>query len=303
VHLTFELIVLLPMPNRTPKTRSVPAATRLRELAHGLIKVAGEMVDNVSSKDAHKLRTSIRRIEVATESAEKLPGGKKLQKQLDALRKVAGHIRDIDVHTDLLLGLDAGDYSSDSSTLKAALLRRREKMEQKAAAKISKELGKGLEDRLEKVASAIEESRPAARVVSKDKVQHIREQYIEFTAEIPLDGDPLHDLRKATKRLRYRLEAIPGRESHALESELKVVQDAIGAWHDWATLTAEAEGRLEPRSIAFVAFLRSRSIAKRHEARHAVGALRQKLMHRSSGKKPPSRADVLPATASAQRAR
>lgn len=291
------------MPNRTPKPKSLPAATRLRELAHSLIKIAGDMEDTVSSKDAHKLRTSIRRIEVAMESAEKIPSAKKLQKQLDALRKAAGHIRDIDVHTDLLLGLDAGDYSSDSSALKAALLRQREKMEQKAAATVSKELSKGLENRLEKVARAIEDTKPAVRVASKDKVQRIREQYIEFTAEIPLDGDPLHDLRKATKRLRYRLEAIPGRESQALESELKVVQDAIGAWHDWATLTAEAEKRLEPRSIAFVAFLRSRSIAKRHEARHAIGALRQRFMHRSSGKKPPSRADALPATASARAAR
>jgi CHAD domain-containing protein len=303
VHLTFDLLVLLSMPTRTPKSKPVPAATRLRELSHTLLKVAGDMGENVSSKDAHKLRTSIRRIEVAMETSEKVSGAKKLQRRLDGLRKVAGHVRDIDVQTDLLLGLDAGDYSSDCSTLKNALLRRRDRLETKAAAKISKELEKGLEDRLEKAASAIENSKPPVRLASRDKVEHVRQQYIEFTAEIPLDGDPLHNLRKATKRLRYRLEAVPGRESKALAEEMKTVQDAIGEWHDWATLTEEAEKRLESRSIAFIAFLRSRAIAKRHEARRITEALRHKLVHLSSGKKPPMRASAPTAAANTRAAR
>src|SRR3569832_246444 len=119
-------------------------------------------------------------------------------------------------------------------------------MEQKASAKISKEIGIGLEDRLEMAALALESQKPTTRVANKDKVQHVRDHYVQFTAEIPLDGDPLHDLRKATKRLRYRLEAIPGRESRAFESDLKTVQESIGVRHDWATQTAEEEKRLEP---------------------------------------------------------
>jgi CHAD domain-containing protein len=192
------------------------------------------------------------------------------------------------VQTDLLQGLDAGDYSSDCTALKNALLRRREKLEKKAAKQIAKELGKDLEGRLGKLATAIEDAGVPPRVTSHDRIETIRKQYVEFTTEVPLDGDPLHDLRKGTKQLRYRLEAIPGRESRALEKEMKVVQDAIGDWHDWATLAVEGERRLQQRSIAFVAFLRSRASAKRHEARRAILALRLKLLHKPSEKKRPT---------------
>ena len=289
------------MPAPSPRNARVAAATRLRELSTDLLKIAGEMGGTVSSKDAHRLRTSIRRIEVATESAGRFGGAKKLQRQLDSMRRAAGHVRDIDVQTDLLLGLDAGDYASDCSALRNLLLRRREKLEQKASREVTKQVDKDLKGRLEKAAVAIETSDAPARVSVRDRVEHIRAQYIEFTAEIPLDGDPLHDLRKAAKRLRYRLEAIPSRESRKLEKDLKVVQDTIGDWHDWATLTEEAENRLEQKSIAFIAFLRSRSIAKRHEARHAIQVLRQKLMHSKSGKKKPPASAKKPSVENAKR--
>jgi len=268
----------------------VTAANRLRELSEDLLKVASDVEDTLSSKDAHKLRTSIRRIEVAMEPAEEFRGVKKLHRQFDKLRRAAGHVRDIDVQTDLLLGLDAGDYSSDCSALKNALLRRREKLEKKAVSQVASEVGKGLKARLEKAAAEIEDSGVRRRSTSSDRVEAIREQYVQLTAEVPLDGDPLHDLRKAAKQFRYRLEAIPGRESRSLEKEMKVVQDLIGDWHDWAMLTEEAEKRLEQRSIAFIAFLRSRSIAKRHEARRGILTLRQELMLERTGKKAPSRA-------------
>jgi CHAD domain-containing protein len=275
------------MPGRTPKNDRVSAAARLRALSADLLKIATDLGDTMSSKDAHRLRTSIRRIEVAMEGAEEARGTKKLHRQLDDMRRAAGHVRDIDVQTDLLQGLDAGDYSSDCTTLKNALLRRREKLEKKAAKQVAKEVGKDLEGRLGKLAVAIEDSGVRPRVTIRERIETIRKQYVEFTTEVPLDGDPLHDLRKGTKQLRYRLEAIPGRESRALEKEMKVVQDAIGDWHDWATLTEEGERRLEQRSIAFVAFLRSRATAKRHEARRAIQALRLKLLHAKAGKKRP----------------
>jgi CHAD domain-containing protein len=276
------------MPGRTPKNDHVAAAARLRELSADLLKIGSDLGDTMSSKDAHRLRTSIRRIEVVMEGAEGTRGSKKLQRQLDDIRRTAGHVRDIDVQTDLLQGLDAGDYSRDCTALKNALLRRREKLEKKAAKKVSKEIDKDLEGRLEKLAGTIEQSGVAPRVTSHERIETIRKQYVEFTTDVPLDGDPLHDLRKAAKRLRYRLEAIPGRESRALESEMKVVQDAIGDWHDWATLAVEGERRLQQRSIAFVAFLRSRASAKRHEARRAILALRLKLLHKPSEKKRPT---------------
>src|SRR5438309_6805961 len=115
------------MAQRNQTSAAPAAATRLRELASDLIKLLGELGDSLSVKDAHRLRTSIRRIEVATESAGKFAGSKKLQRQLNTLRRTAGRVRDIDVHTELLHDLDAGDYGREREALHNALLRRREK--------------------------------------------------------------------------------------------------------------------------------------------------------------------------------
>jgi len=248
------------------------------------------MGEEVTSKDVHKLRTSIRRIEVALEPAGKFSGSKKLQRHLDTMRRMAGRVRDIDVQIDLLRGLHVEDYGNDCVELQNVLQRRRAKQEKKTGARVAKEIGKGLEARLQDAAKVLEELPRTRRVANQERVEQLRQQFIELTREVPQDGDPLHALRKASKRLRYRLEAIAGRESRSLEKDMKGVQDAIGAWHDWATLTAEGEKRLAPKSIAFVSYLKSLTIAKRHEARRAVIALRDKLTHARAGKKPPARA-------------
>ncbi len=271
-----------PRPSQRPEER-------LRKLSADLFEVAGEMTEEVSSKDAHRLRTTIRRIEVAVEPAGRFRGSKKLQRQFDKLRRAAGHVRDIDVQVELLHGLNAEDYGDDCTTLGSVLKKRRSKVEKKAVSRIAKEIDKNLKHRLDEAADAISDAPPRVAAAT-ERTELIRQQYLEFTREIPQDGDALHNLRKACKRLRYRLEAIPGRESRALEKQLKGVQDAIGAWHDWATLTQEAEKRLAPRSIAFVAYLRSLAIAKRHEARRALAQLRERLQPETPQRKPPARA-------------
>ena len=51
----------------------------------------------------------------------------------------------------------------------------------------------------------------------------------------------LHQRRLAVKRARYAAElAIPSKESALLIGNLKKMQDALGHWHDWITLTRTA---------------------------------------------------------------
>src|SRR4029077_12343690 len=50
--------------------------------------------------------------------------------------------------------------------------------------------------------------------------------------------DVLHRYRVAVKRARYAAEFAPkSSDSTQFIAELKKVQDAIGSWHDWFTLT------------------------------------------------------------------
>src|SRR4051794_24793302 len=142
------------MPVRTQSKLIRTPSARFKELSAELLKVAVGMDPEVTSKDAHKLRTSIRRIEVALEPAGKFAGAKKLQKQMDAMRRMAGQVRDLDVQTELLEKLRNHDYSADCEALHNWMLKRREKREKKVSARVQRELNNGLEDRLMEGAKA-----------------------------------------------------------------------------------------------------------------------------------------------------
>jgi CHAD domain-containing protein len=61
----------------------------------------------------------------------------------------------------------------------------------------------------------------------------------------PLTEDVLHRYRTVVKRARYVAEfASKSAESLQFTAELKRLQDAIGNWHDWLTLTETATRRL-----------------------------------------------------------
>jgi CHAD domain-containing protein len=76
------------------------------------------------------------------------------------------------------------------------------------------------------------------------------------------------------KRARYAAEQA-GEESNAnLIAELRLMQDAIGSWHDWLTLSATARKRLSAHASPLLAALRNITQSKLWEA---VNVCRQKL--------------------------
>src|SRR5207253_9245549 len=57
----------------------------------------------------------------------------------------------------------------------------------------------------------------------------------------PATEDVLHQYRIAVKRARYAAELAPkSAEGERLIAQLKRLQDAVGNWHDWLTLTQTA---------------------------------------------------------------
>lgn len=259
--------------------------TRLAQLSRTLLDVLGEITeDNASVKNVHRLRTTVRRLEVAMADA-KLLTTKKVQKQLTVLRRRAGHIRDADIQIEKLSGLRGSGSQQALDELSAWLRRRRNKYHVRLAAAVQKN-GPGLAKRLERLEHAAEVTEAPAQPSCFQAVQAVRERYLSLSAAIPQGGDALHDFRKSCKQLRYTLEPVPDACAHQLVSRLKQVQDAIGDWHDWEELAMHAENKLKRRSLPLLAVLHSRARSARIEARRSAAELREELLITASRRKP-----------------
>jgi CHAD domain-containing protein len=92
----------------------------------------------------------------------------------------------------------------------------------------------------------------------------------------PVSEDLLHQYRTVVKRARYAAEFAPkSPEAAQFIEQVKRLQDAVGNWHDWLTLTQSASKRLgEVNQSSLVAALHNITGSK---FRHAVAALSASL--------------------------
>ena len=66
----------------------------------------------------------------------------------------------------------------------------------------------------------------------------------------PVTEDVLHQYRIPVKRARYAAEFAPkSTEAAQFITQIKRLQDAIGDWHDWLTLTQTASKQIGEVSI------------------------------------------------------
>jgi CHAD domain-containing protein len=264
--------------------------TRLAELAE-------EMQGSMSADEVHKLRTTVRRVEVVLQGAANARGKAKLDEQLKSLRKRAGKVRDLDVHIVMLDDLDSASQRA-CDEIRAYLRDRRDKQARKLEKVLVDEIEDGLSKRLKRAADAVRQALPdSAR--AEEQFASVREQFISLTAEIPEDESALHHLRIDCKRLRYEVEAFApeekmraanAMEAHAQElvEQLKRVQDEIGVWHDWLTLHQTAADRLQgPPSAALLALLRARTATHYHSACRTIAEVRSQIQVATSRKKLP----------------
>jgi CHAD domain-containing protein len=88
----------------------------------------------------------------------------------------------------------------------------------------------------------------------------------------PLNDEMLHRYRIAVKRARYAAEYAPlSAERDRFIAGLKQLQDALGSWHDWMTLTRTASQQLG--DIAQSSLVAALHNVTRVKFRHAVAAL------------------------------
>jgi len=236
-----------------------------QKLEQDLVKLSSKpRADNV-----HRFRTGTRRLQIllAELSAKPDRGQKKLLKLLGRIRKRAGKVRDLDVQLAALRSLKIPQEPRRKTQLVNHLIELRGQQEKKLRKAVDKNTVREARKRLKRASKTF---KPAATrdplAVAKGMLDAIER------SDTPVTEPLLHKYRILSKRARYAAE-FAGQSKEALQfiAEMKRIQDALGDWHDWLTLTQTAREHLgEVRESSLVAELHNVTGAK---FRHAVAVL------------------------------
>ena len=217
----------------------------------------------------HGFRTAARRLQTLLEQlvADNNRKHKKLLKILNRIRKSAGKVRDIDVQLEALRSLKVPQEPRRKTQLVQALIELRARHEKRLYKLMKKQDIRGLRKKLRRAEESMTfDSSLDPLSVSRQMLKSI---------SIPqgtIDEEALHRYRLVVKRARYAAEFAPKSvESNKFLTELKRLQDSLGSWHDWLTLTQTAAERLgDVNESSLVAVLHN---VTRGKFRHAVSAV------------------------------
>lgn len=228
------------------------------------------------AENVHRFRTGTRRLQTLLgELSPKLDRNqKKLLKLLGRIRKRAGKVRDLDVQMAALRSLKMPREPRRKTQLVNHLIELRVEQEKKLKKAVDQSAVREIRKRLKRAAKNFkpEASRDPLQVARKmlDRIDH---------SDAPLSEAVLHQYRILSKRARYAAE-FAGQSSDATQfiAGLKRIQDAVGDWHDWLTLTQTAAQHLgDVRESSLVAELHNVTGAKFRHAVAVLSHLRAKL--------------------------
>lgn len=242
-------------------------------------------------ESVHGFRTTSRRLQTLLEQIvpERDRNEKKLLKMLDRIRRRAGKVRDLDVQLAALRSLKVPQEPRRKTLLMQSLIELRVKHEKKLNKLLNKETIHEIHKRLKRASQEVNlvaggNALPAARAILAQVVRPAG----------PVTEDVLHQYRIAVKRARYAAEFAPkSAETAQFIAQLKRLQDAVGNWHDWLTLTNTAAKQLgDVNQSTLVAALHNVTRAK---FRQAVAALTASPTIQSSRRAIPSASERSPA--------
>ncbi len=194
------------------------------------------------AETVHSFRTAARRLELLL-SEFSSDGGRnerKLVKALNRIRDRAGKVRDIDAQLAALRSLKVAQQPRRKTQLTQTLVDLRAQHDKKLAKLLTKKDIGELARRLRRAARnfVINEKRDPLTVAQKMVVGITKSDAL-------LDERKLRQLRKAVKSARYVADLAPkSADSSAFVEQLRSLQDALGSWHDWLTLTQTATEKL-----------------------------------------------------------
>jgi CHAD domain-containing protein len=217
----------------------------------------------------HGFRTATRRLQILLEQllASQDRNNQKLLKMLNRIRRRAGKVRDLDIQLAALRSLKVQLEPRRKTQFMQRLIELRLQHEKRLSKLLRNNEIREIRRRLKKA------SKSARLKAGRDPLQVAR----EILRSVPLPQGPasdeaLHQYRVAVKRARYAAEfAAKSPEAAQLVAELKRLQDALGNWHDWTTLTETATEQLgDVNQSSLVAALNN---VTRGKLRQAVAAL------------------------------
>lgn len=307
-----------------------------------LLKVASEFnavleqcLDDSEIETVHRVRTGSRRVQAMVESICRQAGSsrnplekpaRKWLRQVKALRRAAGPVRDMDVQRKLLeenLRLSGQSQNVNAARAKAVevsppaandsanasdlnlpeLARQAHKLDgwlkgqrdahAEALDKQIKKRRQTLSARQRDFLHVMGQVHSRTRRAPKDGALLALEDFVRVVDAMPiLDAANLHDFRKKTKKARYVAESGgKGENAQTIAKALKRVQDAIGDWHDWQCLTEEAETVLKQDGSELAAWLRRHAEHSLQDALNITERMSGRLVGEwMSGKqRPPAR--------------
>ncbi len=238
-----------------------------QKLEQDLVKLSSKP----PAENVHRFRTGTRRLQILLGefSPELDRNQKKLLKLLGRIRKRAGKVRDLDVQLAALRSVKIPQEPRRKTQLVNRLIELRVQQEKKLKKAVDEDSFREIRKRLKRAAKNFNpETSRDPLAVARGMLEGIGR------GEAPVTEALLHQYRILSKRARYAAEfAEPSREAEQFIAGLKRIQDALGDWHDWLTLTQTATEHLgEVRESSLVAELHNVTGAK---FRHAVSVLSQ----------------------------
>jgi CHAD domain-containing protein len=288
VRLYFHLPESIPFMPIAPKRSHIV----FQKLEQDLVKLCSKP----RAENVHRFRTGTRRLQILLgELSPKLDRSqKKLLKQLGRIRKRAGKVRDLDVQLAALRTLKMPREPRRKTQLVNHLIELRGRQEEKLRKAVEEDTVGEIRKRLKR---ANKNFKPEA---SHDPLAVGRSMLEKIgRGDSPVNEALLHEYRILSKRARYAAEfAEKSTEAEQFIAGIKRLQDVLGDWHDWLTLTQTASEHLgEVRESALVAELHNVTGAK---FRYAVAVLSQM---RARGPAKPAAAAQVPAHVAARKSR
>jgi CHAD domain-containing protein len=236
-----------------------------QKMERALLKLSSKR----DAESVHGFRTTSRRLQTLLEEIipERGRNHKKLLKMLDRIRKRAGKVRDIDVQLAALRSLRVPQEPRRKTQLMHGLIELRAKHDNKLRKMLNKQAVRDIQKRLKRGAKRVKSG------AGQEALAVARSMMARVVCPAGLiTEDVLHQYRVVVKRARYAAEFAP-KSANATQfvADVKRLQDALGNWHDWLTLTHTAVKRIgDVNQSSLVAALHHVTAGK---FRHAVAAL------------------------------